>query len=59
MFYLLGDEINAICDKHKDDALCKGFGAKYWWSNGWNEQICLEEDNDDCERYRERVKLED
>ena len=46
VFYMLGTEINAICDKYPD--LCKGWGLKYWWNAAWNDEICVEEENGDC-----------
>ena len=38
VFYMLGPEINKLCDKY--DRLCNGFGAKYWWAQAKEEQIC-------------------
>ena len=52
IYYMLGEEINKMCDTYKDDMLCKGFGIKYWWNDAWNEDICEEEDNDDCDKYK-------
>ena len=46
LFYMLGTEINTICDKYPD--LCKGWGLKWWWNSAWNDEICYEEENGDC-----------
>ena len=35
IFFMLGDEINWICDKNDD--LCKGWGLEFWWNEAWNE----------------------
>ena len=45
-FYMLGTEINEICDKYP--GLCKGWGLKYWWNAAWNDDICVEEENGNC-----------
>ena len=47
LFFMLGDEINWLCDRN--DNLCAGWGLKFWWDEAWNEQVCLEENNGDCE----------
>ena len=46
LFFMLGTEINAICDKYPD--LCKGWGLKWWWNAAWNDEICDEEENGHC-----------
>ena len=47
IFFMLGDEINWLCDKN--DSLCAGWGLEFWWNEAWNEEVCIEENEGDCD----------
>ena len=47
IFFMLGDEINWLCDRNS--SLCAGWGLEFWWNEAWNEEVCLEENNGKCD----------